>query len=278
MLTLLLLLCMCHFAVSWQYHSTKNLLSLAQTHCHDKLKCRWEDEVLLLDWETSSDTRVVLNFNEHARERITGELALSMIEHIHEWNPPVDVTIVPVLNVWGREQVDKGRKCLRKNKNGVDPNRNYQSQHNKHHYSRYSEEYEGPVPLSEATSKLISRELQNCQRYINIHSGEFSIYTPFDSRTFAPPNQDSMMKKVRHWHKHCTQCAVGPAAVTSFYKAYGTSVDWAIDHNVDEAYTFEIYGKDTMDCEQMFNPPVHKIEAIIDQWLPILKDAVYASD
>lgn len=262
---------------SRKYHTTRNLLELAESHCYGPLECRWDSGVLLMDWNSPSEKRVVLNFNEHARERITGELALGMIERIHDWQPSVDVTIVPVLNVWGREQVDKGRTCLRKTKNGVDPNRNYQTEHNRRHYAKHSSEYEGPSPLSETTSKLIARELEKCNRYINVHSGEFSLYTPFDSRTYSPPNEQNMLHKVHHWHKYCRECTVGPAASTSFYKAYGTSVDWATDHGVEEAYTFEIYGENSVDCDRMFNPPEHKLDEIIQKWLPILKDAVYAN-
>lgn len=37
-------------------------------------------------------------------------------------------------------------------------------------------------------------------------------------------------------------CHTGSAAEVSFYKAYGTSVDYAIHNDVPEAYTFEVFG------------------------------------
>ena len=267
----LLLLCIGTFA---KYHSTDELVAAVQTYCHGPLRCRFSEGRLLVDWETNASDRVFLVFNEHARERVTGELALEVIRHLHAWQPSVRVTIVPILNAWGRRQVEQGRPCLRKDEHGVDPNRNYQMPANRHHYLRSSEEYEGPAPLSESGSQLVVRELEGTRRYINVHSGEFSLYMPYDSRTQRPPHYDAMRQKLDDWHKACPQCAVGPAAGTSFYKAYGTSVDWAIDHGVSEAYTFEIFGRDTWNCDKMFNPPAADLSKILDMWLPIIKDAL----
>lgn len=258
-----------------KYHSTETLLNQVQQHCHGPLACRFEGDVLLTDWSHGqASKRVFLVFNEHARERVTGELALHVIERLHEWQPTVNVTIVPVLNVWGRKQVEHGHPCLRKNRHGVDPNRNYQMPVNRHRYSRHSEEYEGRRPLSEDTSKLVVRELTTTDRYVNIHSGEFSLYMPYDSRVKRPPHWRQMHDKLNEWRKWCSKCAVGAAAKTSFYKAYGTSVDWAIDHGVSEAYTFEIYGKETRDCAKMFNPSDSELEDILDMWTPILRNAL----
>ena len=262
-------------SVTANYHSTETLLKQVQQHCHGPLTCRFEGNVLLADWSLSNATkRVFLVFNEHARERVTGELALRVVERLHEWQPRVNVTIVPVLNVWGRKRVEAGHPCLRKNEHGVDPNRNYQMPVNRHHYSRSSEEYEGRAPLSETTSKLVVRELANTDRYVNVHSGEFSLYMAYDSRTRRPPNWRRMHEKLNEWRKWCPKCAVGAAAKTSFYKAYGTSVDWAVDHGVPEAYTFEIYGKNVFDCAMMFNPTASHLETHLDRWAPILKNVL----
>lgn len=268
---MLFILCILFVCIN-AYHLTEDLLHQVEDECHGALTCRWHHDILLADWDSPSEDRVLLVFNEHARERVTGELALRLIQKLHEWQPEVDVTIVPVLNVWGRKRVEHGHPCLRKNEHGVDTNRNYQMHTNRHHYSRFSEEYEGPTPLSEKESKLVSSELSGVRRYINVHSGEFSLYMPYDSRTRRPPHFDTMQHKISEWKAYCPQCTVGPAATTSFYKAYGTSVDWAIDHGVSESYTFEVYGQETRDCEKMFNPT--DLSKILEMWLPILKNAV----
>lgn len=272
---LLVLMLMVLSLAHGRYHFTDELLNEVKTQCHGPLKCRVEDNRLVVDWKTNSDKRVLLLFNEHARERVTGELALEVIRHLHEWNPQISVTIIPVFNAWGRRQVEQGNPCLRKNENGVDPNRNYQMPSNYHHYAHFSEEYEGPTPLSESGSRMIVRELKSVSRYINVHSGEFSLYMPYDSTTSRrPPEYQAMRKKLNDWYQKCPRCSVGSAASTSLYKAYGTSVDWAVDHGVPEAYTFEIYGKETADCDKMFNPPQEHLEDIINMWLPIIHDGL----
>tara|TARA_B100000676_G_C18039939_1_gene824251 strand:+ start:682 stop:1395 length:714 start_codon:yes stop_codon:yes gene_type:complete len=211
------------------------------------------DDILVVDWLPNESVDTLWVFNEHARERITGELALDVVEQIIRVQPEKRVTIIPVLNVWGRVQVEHGDSCRRKNRNEVDTNRNYQLK--RHHYDVLSEEYEGPHPLSEKETQLVADILsKGIKRYINVHSGEFSMYMPYDSNTNPPPHADKMRSVLTHLHPLCEECHKGQAAKVSFYKAYGTSVDYAIRIGVPEAYTFEIYGKNTHICKDMFNP------------------------
>ncbi len=119
------------------------------------------------------------------------------------------------MNVWGRIQVDKGDYCRRKNRNEVDTNRNYQFK--RHHYDPLSEEYEGPNPLSEKETQLVSTLLLNgVKRYINIHSGEFSMYMPYDGNTNAPPYAEKMRQFLPTLHPLCKECSKGQAAKVSF--------------------------------------------------------------
>ena len=67
-----------------------------------------EGDILIVDWKKNQPKNVVWAFNEHARERITGELALEMIQSLKKVKPGVRITIVPVVNVWGRKRVDNG--------------------------------------------------------------------------------------------------------------------------------------------------------------------------
>ena len=214
--------------VASTYHKTDDLLGKIKHECDvvENLSCRVEGDILIVDWKKNQPKNVVWAFNEHARERITGELALEMIQSLKEVKPNVRITIVPVVNVWGRKQVDNGDRCLRKNKNGVDTNRNY-PQKVRHHYAKFSEEYEGKHPFSEPETKLIRNILQGANQYINVHSGEFSLYMPWDSVDMRPPFYEKQKKKLKKLSKYCHQCTVGPAAIKSFYKAYGSSVDYA---------------------------------------------------
>ena len=77
------------------------------------------------------------------------------------------------------------------------------------------------------------------------------------------------MENVKTWSKYCKECTVGPAAIKSLYRAYGTSVDWAVENGIPEAYTFEIFGEDTWNCKSMFNPK--DPAPILQKWEKILK-------
>lgn len=267
LLLVILVVCQCVFG-----YDTDTILEKSKEISHPNLSYRYTDDVLIVDWKVDSPERVVLMFNEHARELVTGELGLRTIQKLVEWNPKVSVTIVPVLNIWGRKKVEEGAPCLRKNRYGVDTNRNFQTEF--HHYDRDSEEYEGPFPISEKESKIINDELEGATRYVNIHSGEYSIYMPHDSSYDPPPNADIMSSQIEKWSKHCPKCITGSAAKVSSYKAYGTSVDWAIQKGVPESYTFEVYGRETNDCDKMFNPSEEELEQELEPWLNILKEVL----
>ena len=257
-----------------KYHRTDELLTLIRHECkvQTDLACRMCGDMLVVDWKEQKPRDIVLTFNEHARERITAELALKFIQELKHTNPERRITIVPIVNVWGRKHVENGYSCQRKNKNDVDTNRNY-PQRMLHHYARSSEEYEGKKPLSEPETQLVSSLLKDANRYVNVHSGEYSMYMPYDSILTRPPHYEAMKKTLKLWSKHCPQCAVGPAAIKSFYQAYGTAVDYATSLGV-EAYTFEIYGKRTYDCTSMFNPREEEMDAVIQQWMSVMKKVV----
>lgn len=268
-------------AKSSKYHNTDTLLNTIKLKCSmvPQLSCQMHDDILVVDWNKNLKNKsdVLLVFNEHARERITGEVALHVVNKLQTWKPKKRVTIIPVLNVWGRKRVEAGHPCQRKNERGVDTNRNYQMQGvNEHHYAKNSEEFEGSHPLSEKESQLVSSLLLNgIQTYVNVHSGEKSIYMPYDSRVeVRPKNYHVMSKNIKKWAQKCPECAVGTAASTSSYRAYGTSVDWAVDHGIPESYTFEIYGDVSFDCNRAFNPKRRDLHSILKQWSDIIKDVI----
>jgi murein tripeptide amidase MpaA len=129
-----------------------------------------------VNWNKHLAYDQLYSFNEHARERITGELALQLIKKLKKMKPNRRITIIPILNTGGRRKVENGAPCTRKNNNGVDINRNFQMTSTQHKYARWSEEYEGERPLSEKESQLIASILKKgVKRYVNVHSGEFSL-------------------------------------------------------------------------------------------------------
>ena len=259
------------------YHTTNDLLSRIKKECTivPQLTCNMHGDILVVDWNKHLAKDVVWAFNEHARERITAELALEMIKELKTLKPKTRITIVPIVNVWGRKQVENGRICQRKNKNGVDTNRNYPPKI-VHHYAKHSQEYQGKHPLSEPETMLVSTLLKGANRYVNVHSGEYSLYMPWDSITTRPPHYERMRRKLNQWKKHCKECSVGPAALTSFYKAYGSSVDYATQMGVPEAYTFEIFGQDSPNCDIMFNPRGEEKQKVLEQWKKIMTMTISA--
>lgn len=109
------------------YHTTDAILKAIQLECTmvTDLTCDMHGDILVVDWKKHKPKGVVWAFNEHARERITGELALEMVQELKTLNPDTRITIVPIVNAWGRKRVEQGKRCQRKNRNGVDTNRNY---------------------------------------------------------------------------------------------------------------------------------------------------------
>lgn len=252
------------------YHQTDELITKIISECDStpELSYYMHEDIPVVEWRKDLKPDILWTFNEHARERITAELALEMIQDLKNINPQRRVTIVPVVNVWGRKEVEKGRSCQRKNQNGVDTNRNY-PQKIKYHYNKFSEEYQGEKPLSEKETKLVSSLIQQSKRYINVHSGEYSLYMPWDSILDRPPNYENMIETLKKYSKYCKECTVGPAALKSFYKAYGSSVDYATTLGV-EAYTFEIFGSESPSCEHMFNPRGFEYRIVLDKWKKIM--------
>lgn len=264
-------------SVSSRYHSTDTILKRVEFLCarDPQLTCSYENDILVVDWNKHMSMNQFWVMNEHAREIITGEIGLQAVQLLTMVRPDIRITLIPILNVWGRKEVENGNNCLRKNSNGVDTNRNFQLMNNLKHYDQFSEEYEGIHPLSEKESQLVSGILQRgVRRYINIHSGEYSIYMPWDSMVVIPPNVEKMKKMVALFKKECDICNHGQAAAVSLYKAYGTSVDYAISIGVPEAYTFEVFGREVYDCHKMFNPDASKMQDIMDMWARILKISI----
>tara|TARA_B110000008_G_scaffold279683_1_gene327934 strand:- start:869 stop:1681 length:813 start_codon:yes stop_codon:yes gene_type:complete len=256
--------------LSHAYHTTDEIFQKIQHECDTvaQLTCTMHKDIMVVDWNAHLPRDIVWSYNEHAREKITGELALKSIQAFRHSKPTRRITVVPILNVWGRKMVERGKRCLRKNRMGVDTNRNFPTRY-KRHYASGSQEYEGKHPLSEKESILISNLLKGAKRYVNIHSGEFSLYMPWDSRTDHVPNYNRMNKQLQLFKQHCPQCNVGPAAKTSSYKAFGTSVDYAIEIGVEEAYTFEIFGSGG-NCDRMFNPYGLQKVKVVSMWKKIM--------
>ena len=244
--------------------------------------------------------RVMLLFGEHGRELVSSELALRFLgilsdlakscksrNGIHSkflWEN-VDLTIFPVVNPWGRQNAEFEDPCSRKNENGVDLNRNYDSHFNHGGgSSRLSETFSGRTPFSEAAAALVRQALEEFQPsvFINVHSGEEAAYTPFDHSADPPPPEilDVLTSMLSESLKEvCPNCKIGPAGKTSSYLAFGTGSDYAFEKGgVPASFTLEIFGEEdtgtpaqplspSNECRTAFNPMEEKLfQDTLDRW------------
>lgn len=228
--------------------------------------------------------RVFYNFGEHGREIITTELALRVLETLESVDKLNDAMkghprfsdvlaqyyrtvfyIVPIENSGGRDQVENGSLCERKNGRGVDTNRNWEVDFGvKEPDYDPSEEFPGTFPYSEPETFVLRQELVAFQPHVwvNVHSGMEALFMPYDHRQEIPSGAEAhelyrTLVQLNAWH--CRgKCAVGSGGKEVGYKAHGTGTDTIyMQLNVPMVMTWEVYGVTTAhydDCFRMFNP------------------------
>jgi len=92
-------------------------------------------------------------------------------------------------NSRGREIVEAGGGCERKNGRGVDPNRNFEVDWGKKEKDYDpKEEYPGTHPFSEPETQLVRRLASEFEPHVwlNIHSGMDAMFTPYDHVATVP--------------------------------------------------------------------------------------------
>lgn len=242
--------------------------------------------------------RLLLNFGEHGRELITSEIGLFFLQTLCNDNAreeflkafnidPVKVNsvldqsiivIVPMENLHGREMVEGGNLCERKNGRGVDPNRNWDI-HWGHKEKDYdpSEEYPGSKPFSEPESELLRQLGQELKPHVwlNVHSGMEAMFLPYDHKNelVKGPSAEATLKILKSLNEQLCkgQCAVGPGGKTVGYLAHGTATDYMHEKlGVGISMTWEIYGKENVaydNCFEMFNPLTKKeFDDVVGRW------------
>eukprot|EP00873_Tetraselmis_striata_P012253 jgi/Tetstr1/432517/TSEL_021890.t2 len=231
--------------------------------------------------DEGSKHTVVMVFAEHAREIITTEIALWLTkvllgeaEEFERWPAAavmhadnarqgvgpesggtaewaahllqhVVFKMFPVVNVAGRERVDRGDFCLRTKTNGVDLNRNYPIGFRRE--PPRSQDYGGDFPFSEPETRLIRTQVNEQDEkprvYVSVHSGEWALYFPWDSKMLRGerlPNDTEAL--VGAMNIHC-KCMNGPAGKVAGYLAFGSSMDYMYElAHVPYPLTVEVYG------------------------------------
>ncbi|GAX73946.1 hypothetical protein CEUSTIGMA_g1396.t1 [Chlamydomonas eustigma] len=221
----------------------------------------------------------VLVFGEHARELITTEVCLwlskvllgdhkdflswsqtveavalaapvtqekDLSQWIQEWRSMIlsklTLKVLPLENVDGRVLWEGGDLCRRKTASDVDLNRNWDFAW--HAQSRSSEMYGGEAPFSEPQSRYLRDAAGQWKpvAFINVHSGEWAVYTPWDSRESLGAGLLDLDPLVQKMGKIC-DCMAGPSGAISGYLAYGTSMDYMYARlGVKYPFTIEVYG------------------------------------
>ncbi|XP_052202265.1 uncharacterized protein LOC127808010 [Diospyros lotus] len=249
--------------------------------------CRNRKEV-----DDSSKYRILLSFGQHGRELITSELALRILSILsgEEFLPKTDlisldntlerlvIKVVPMENLNGRQLVEAGDLCERRNGRGVDLNRNWSVDWGKKEkdYDPY-EENPGTAPFSEPETQMMRKLCLSFEPHIwiNVHSGMEALFMPYDHKNKTPeglPSRNMQLILERLNHLHCQErCIVGSGGGSVGYLAHGTATDFMYDiARVPLAFTFEIYGDGTAsskDCFKMFNPTdLATFNRVLNDW------------
>lgn len=190
----------------------------------------------------------------------------------------VIIKVVPMENLHGRELVEAGDLCERRNGRGVDLNRNWGVDWGKKEkdYDPH-EENPGAAPFSEPETQIMRKLALSFDPHIwvNVHSGMEALFMPYDHKNVTPVGLPAYRMKLLleelnklHCHK---RCMTGPGGGSVGYLAHGTATDYMYDIvKVPMAFTFEIYGDDAAspkDCFKMFNPVNHTaFNRVLNDW------------
>jgi hypothetical protein len=99
--------------------------------------------------------------------------------------------ILPLENARGRDLVEAGKLCERKNGRGVDTNRNWEVDWGRKEKDYDpNEEYPGTAPFSEPEVRVILDVAKALRPHVwlNVHSGMEAMFTPWDHRAEVRPD------------------------------------------------------------------------------------------
>jgi len=216
------------------------------------------DVIRIKKKETSTGTKAVLVFGEHARELISPESALDFVKNLcgdgassemarQTLDKGVEFVIVPNANPKGRKQVEDGYYCKRTNEDGVDLNRNWGNDHRWAKGNTPGDEMNpGPMGFSEPETQAL-RDIVDMERpdiYLSIHSGAYLLGSAYGYRYGESGDAQAVndvLKPISE--KYCASgCPYGGLADMIGYKSEGCDIDYVAEHSgVPYAFTWEIY-------------------------------------
>lgn len=259
------------------YHTTEEITStlteLSNTCVHLKKHSIEEESNRLIYFvvEKDSDSKKktsFLLFGEHARELITSELSLFLIQSLCRDNTYYDrdtidtilneniIVIVPVANPKGRKAVEQGDFCKRTNENDVDINRNWSYEWQKS--INDPEENPGDYPMSEWETKALDQlyDKFSFTTFMSVHSGTLGLGIPFAYKfSFLKAanelkEQENIVDQISG--QYC-DCPHGPMSDTIHYVSPGNCLDYAYSvKKVKYSFAFEIFKQEKI-------PPMYNL-------------------
>jgi hypothetical protein len=190
----------------------------------------------------------------------------------------VELIIIPMENTRGRDKVESGDLCERRNGRGVDPNRNWEIDWGvKEKDYDPKEEYPGTRPFSEPEASIMLHIAESFKPHVwlSVHSGMEALFMPWDHKDQIPTGTTANAT-LRFLHQMNTKvcqdkCAVGSGGKTVGYLAHGTATDYMFAKlGVPLSFTWEIYGDEEahyLDCYKMFNPITREsYDEVVRRW------------
>jgi hypothetical protein len=210
---------------------------------------------------TTPETKALFVFGEHARELISVESAVGLVNTVcgqgsnsevaRSVLKSVELILVPNANPLARTKVESGMYCKRTNEDGVDLNRNWGDKHQDVKFNQMMKGDEtdpGPRGFSEPETKVL-RDLIDEERpdiYLSVHSGAHMLGIPYGYSSKAKlDNANDMLEVLRPIsEKHCQHdaCPYGNLADLAGYENNGCDIDYVREQfQTPYVFTWEIY-------------------------------------
>mmetsp|Transcript_105861 Transcript_105861/g.297653 ORF Transcript_105861/g.297653 Transcript_105861/m.297653 type:complete len:399 (+) Transcript_105861:81-1277(+) len=227
--------------------------------------------------------RLFVVANEHARELITAEVALRFIEdacaddsELLSLLSHVRITVVPIVNLRGREQVENGATCLRstvdEGEGLIDLNRNADVDFE-------ASEDHGSEPFSTYQARII-RDIAAAEQpvaFLDLHSGAESLMVSWGNRPYTTvdyPDQLRLLELIKaRW---CPKCPVGSNRVVIKYPNPGEIIDHMyLNQKVKYSTLWEVWVGNSDEglprwtdqpCMLQFNPSPEQLGGVLVRW------------
>lgn len=251
-----------------------------------------------------AEKKVLVSANEHAREMMTGEVALRFVElacknagpssssllqqqsqKLFDSSDGLQYVIAPLVNKKGRELVETNTApCQRMtvdSEGGVDLNRNMDVDWGKGDKVPW-----GKKPFSQYQSRILKDLAQENKPvvFVDLHTGTKSLMTSWGYKHFVTSDykdQEKMLNVIKK--EHCPDCPIGPNSEIVGYENPGEVLDHMYaKEGIKYSTLWEIFGGKGghNDCIPQFNPKDDEYEEQVGNWarsLLTLGDYVHAN-